>query len=230
MSIAKNKWVGQFIVWHRYLGISLCLVFAVWFLSGIVLLFARMPLLSESERLAHLPRLDLTALRLTPEGAFARTGLKSNPLRITVGMIGNRPVYRFLASYGKWLTVFGDDGTFLNHVDPVSSYTVVVSHLAFGTRSLRSINAPRWRRSWNVWISCSQDGPQGSQHLIRFSVGHFALAQGNPWGIGCWLRPVCWGVFLICACSKWRDRCENTGASMKCIRVDAENCTFFVPI
>ena len=64
----------------------------------------------------------------------------------------------------------------------VSSYTVVVSHLAFGTLSLRSINAPRWRRSWNVWISCSQDGPQGSQHLIRFSVGHFALAQGNSLG------------------------------------------------
>jgi hypothetical protein len=49
---------------------------------------------------------------------------------------------------------------------------VVVSHLAFGTLSLRSINAPWWRRSWNVWISCSQDGPQGSQHLIRFSVVH----------------------------------------------------------
>ncbi len=47
---------------------------------------------------------------------------------------------------------------------------------------------------------------------------------------GCWLRPVCWEVFLICACSKWRDRCENTAASMKCIRVDAESCSFFVPI
>jgi hypothetical protein len=47
---------------------------------------------------------------------------------------------------------------------------------------------------------------------------------------GCWLRPVCWDVFLICACSKWRDRCENTAASMKCIRVDAENRSFFVPI
>ena len=65
----------------------------------------------------------------------------------------------------------------------VSSYTVVVSHLAFGTLSLRSINAPRGRRPRNVWISRSQDGPQGSQHLIRFSVGHFALAQGNPRGI-----------------------------------------------
>jgi hypothetical protein len=62
------------------------------------------------------------------------------------------------------------------------SNTVVVSHLAFGTLSLWSIYAPRWRRSWNVWISCSQDGRQGSQHLIRFSVGHFALAQGNPGG------------------------------------------------
>src|ERR1700730_8133480 len=49
----------------------------------------------------------------------------------------------------------------------VSSHTVVVSHLALGTLSLRSIHAPRWRRSWNVRISCSQDGPQGSQHLIR---------------------------------------------------------------
>ena len=47
---------------------------------------------------------------------------------------------------------------------------------------------------------------------------------------GRWLRPVCWEVFLICACSKWRDRCENTAASMKCIRVDAESCSFFVPI
>jgi hypothetical protein len=28
-----------------------------------------------------------------------------------------------------------------------------------------------------VWISCSQHGPQGSQHLIRFSVGHFALVK-----------------------------------------------------
>ena len=47
---------------------------------------------------------------------------------------------------------------------------------------------------------------------------------------GCWLRPVRCQLFLICACSKWRDRCENTAASMKCIRVDAENCSFFVPI
>lgn len=37
-------------------------------------------------------------------------------------------------------------------------------------------------------------------------------------------------VFLTCACSKWRDRCENTAASMKSIRIDSENCACFVPI
>src|SRR6202163_3184663 len=77
----------------------------------------------------------------------------------------------------------------------VSSYTVVVSHLAFGTLSLRSINAPRWRRSWNVWISCSQDGPQGSQHLIRFSVGHFALAQESVGGYRSVCAIACLGEF-----------------------------------
>src|SRR6266478_2166038 len=95
----------------------------------------------------------------------------------------------------------------------VSSYTVVVSHLAFGTLSLRSINAPRWRRAWNVWISCSQDGPQGSQHLIRFSVGHFALAQGNRWGDivvphSAWVPRVC----IVGVSYNWHSRSSlNTG-------------------
>ena len=34
-----------------------------------------------------------------------------------------------------------------------------------------------WSLTSNVWISCRQGGPQGSQYLILFSVGHFALAQ-----------------------------------------------------
>jgi hypothetical protein len=69
----------------------------------------------------------------------------------------------------------------------VSPYTVVVSHLAFGTLSLRSIDAPGWRRSWNVWISCSQDGPQGSQHLIRvlsaISLWHKAIRGAISYGL-----------------------------------------------
>jgi hypothetical protein len=36
------------------------------------------------------------------------------------------------------------------------------------------------------------------------------------------------GVPNLCR-SKWRDRCENTAASMKSIRIDSENCAFFVP-
>jgi len=119
------KWIlRNAILWHRYLGLGYCLLFAVWFLSGIVLLYVRMPELREADRLAHLPQLDLSGLRLTPKEAFARAGLSGNPSRATVGMIGNRPVYRFLAGSGRWITVFGDDGNRLDHLEPATAVSI----------------------------------------------------------------------------------------------------------
>src|SRR5262249_33970859 len=44
------------------------------------------------------------------------------------------------------------------------------------------------------------------------------------------LRSVCWEVFLLCAYSEWHDRCENTGWTRIYIRVEVENCAFFVLI
>jgi hypothetical protein len=46
----------------------------------------------------------------------------------------------------------------------------------------------------------------------------------------CWLRSVCWDLFLICACWKRLDRYENTGPPRISIRVDDENCAFFAHI
>ena len=43
---------------HRWLGIAAGLLFIVWFLSGIVMMYARMPALDPIERLARLPALD----------------------------------------------------------------------------------------------------------------------------------------------------------------------------
>src|SRR5437763_250863 len=43
---------------HRWLGIAGCLVFFVWFVSGVVMMYARMPRLTPEERLARLSTLD----------------------------------------------------------------------------------------------------------------------------------------------------------------------------
>ncbi|MDQ6216859.1 PepSY domain-containing protein, partial [Achromobacter insolitus] len=40
---------------HRWAGIVLCLFFAMWFISGVVMMYVGYPKLTPQERLAHLP-------------------------------------------------------------------------------------------------------------------------------------------------------------------------------
>lgn len=46
---------------HRWSGIVLCLFMALWFISGVVMMYVGYPKLSPRERLAHLPDLELPA-------------------------------------------------------------------------------------------------------------------------------------------------------------------------
>jgi len=93
---------------HRWLGILGCIFFIAWFVSGIVMMYARMPELGDGERRALLPELDLSTARVSPPEAAQALGLA--PRRVHVGMIGTRPVYRLLTGRG-WTTVFADTGT-----------------------------------------------------------------------------------------------------------------------
>ncbi len=102
---------------HRYLGSAFCVMFALWFVSGVVMMYKRMPRLPAEERLARLPALDFTNAALTPEQAYQRTGWSEAPNLVRLGMFDGRPVYRFLSEKG-WATVFADDGERLDRVRP----------------------------------------------------------------------------------------------------------------
>ena len=149
---ANMKWLlRQAILWHRYLGLGYCLIFAAWFVSGIVLLYVRMPELKDPNRLGHLSSLDFSTLRLTPGEAFLRTGRKDKPVRATVNMIGNRPVYRFLAASGTWVTVFGDDGSRLNRLEPSSAVRIAESFTPNRNSTLRWIKEIPAVDQWTVF-------------------------------------------------------------------------------
>lgn len=100
-------WRSALVYTHRWLGIAGCLLFLAWFLSGIVLMYARLPSLSAEERLARLGPLDLSSARVEP--AVAGDGLPFPPSTIRVGMLGARPVYRF-GTGPYWATVYADTG------------------------------------------------------------------------------------------------------------------------
>ena len=77
-------WRRVLIYTHRWLGIAGCVVFLVWFVSGIVMMYARMPRLTAEERLARLPTLDLTHVTVSPADAARAAGVV--PSRVRVGI------------------------------------------------------------------------------------------------------------------------------------------------
>ena len=89
-------WRRALLLTHRWMGIAGGLLVVVWFASGIVMIYARMPELDASERLARAPALDASAVRLTPAEAarVAEVPLEAL-LGARLGMLGDRPVYRF---------------------------------------------------------------------------------------------------------------------------------------
>src|SRR5688572_15955060 len=108
--------IAALMVVHRYLGLAFCLIFVIWFASGIVMVYKRMPEYSAEERLARLPALNPAAIRLTPAEALEAAILSEAPARVTLTSIQSRPAYRFVVG-GIPVTVRADDGSFFEGVD-----------------------------------------------------------------------------------------------------------------
>jgi hypothetical protein len=121
VSSRMKFWLKYAILWHRFLGIAICLFFGIWFVSGVVMMYARMPELLEADRLARLPHLDLSQVKISPSQA---AGTASKPQQIDIGMLGARPVYRILPESGNWFTVYADDGTPLRNLDRSSAIMI----------------------------------------------------------------------------------------------------------
>ena len=80
------------ILLHRWLGVAFCLLFAMWFASGIVMHFVPFPALTEAERLAGLPPIDIARVEHDPAQAIAASGL-GNVRRVRLLQRSDGPVY-----------------------------------------------------------------------------------------------------------------------------------------
>lgn len=116
---------------HRWLGILTCLFFAVWFVSGGVMMYVGFPRLTEAERRAALPSLDWDRVALTPEAALDRAGLAAGEAqRITLSMLADLPVYRIVPWDGATRTVAATDGHVIAGPDVAQALAVAASHPA----------------------------------------------------------------------------------------------------
>ncbi|MFJ0888918.1 PepSY domain-containing protein, partial [Bordetella bronchiseptica] len=78
---------------HRWMGVGLCLLFVLWFASGVVMMYVGYPKLTPAERLAHLPWLDAAQVRLGPAQALRAAGLEqAAEIRLAASRAG-QPFY-----------------------------------------------------------------------------------------------------------------------------------------
>src|SRR5882724_4797444 len=104
---STNRWLTWF---HRWAGVVLCLLFAMWFASGAVLHFVGFPSLSRGDQHAGSEAVDLSRVFISPSDALTRAPL-TNDLRLV--SVAGRPVYVAEQPTGAWLRIAGDTGEVL---------------------------------------------------------------------------------------------------------------------
>ncbi len=102
---------------HRWLGIAMCWFFALWFASGIVMMYVEYPQLTEQERLDTLPYLNIGAANYLPFAA-SKSVLGDNAFKtVKLTTVLGRPTYEFVGLSGAISLVFADTNERLQGVD-----------------------------------------------------------------------------------------------------------------
>jgi hypothetical protein len=113
---------------HRWLGILSGVLFVVWFVSGIVMMYARMPELGIAERQARLSEINPAFIRALPPPG-------SDITRLSIGTLEGRPIYR-VAAPGHTELSFADTGDPVPAVDADQALRIA-RHFVSGVHDVR---------------------------------------------------------------------------------------------
>ncbi len=102
---------------HRWLGIFMCLLFALWFASGIVMMYVEYPELTHEERLQNLPALKLDSVNYSPLEVAAGLGAINAYSSLSLSSVLGRPAYHLSEPGGPTLVAFADTGEVFESLD-----------------------------------------------------------------------------------------------------------------
>lgn len=85
---------------HRWLGIAGCILFVLWFVSGLVMLHVRFPALTPQERIDGLSPLELAQVQVAPAEALAKIGVNA-PRKLVLEQSLDVPVWRAIDAKGN---------------------------------------------------------------------------------------------------------------------------------
>jgi hypothetical protein len=180
---------------HRWLGVALCLLFLIWFPSGIGMMYWEFPSVTPAMRLDRAAPLHAADVRLSPAGAWATLRGAGAPLRARLQIFDGRPLYRFQTRAGERF-VYADNGERRGDVSaeqagriaaawtgqPAAAATVETLDDADQWTvpdSFRSLR-PLWKYSW----------PNGEQVYVSPKSGEVVQYTTTSSRVGAYLGPI----------------------------------------
>ena len=181
---------------HRWIGIGTCLLFAMWFISGVVMMYVAFPQLTDTERWAALPTIAWDKVQVSPDRATAAAGFTRYPRDLRLVMLNDEPVYRLLGWDGGRNTISAVDGRAIDHVTSAQALAVSRSHPAAVQPELKDTME---RDQWSVTARfdplrplylVSLGDPAGTELYISSRSGEIALDTTRTERVWNWLGSI----------------------------------------
>jgi uncharacterized iron-regulated membrane protein len=178
---------------HRWIGIVTCLFFAIWFVSGLVMLYVPFPSLSQQERLEGLAPIDWPQVRMQPEAPTARS--------MVLEMLGTQPVWRIEAADGARHAARAVDGRPLLHTDAAEARGIAALFGRTPVAALSRVERDQWtvaggfdrhRPLWKAELA----GPRGRTLYVSSTGGGVVLDTDTHERFWNWLGSIPHWIYL----------------------------------
>jgi uncharacterized iron-regulated membrane protein len=176
----SGHWLKRWLyLTHRWIGIVSCLFFAMWFASGLVMVYVPFPALDREEWLEGQAPIAWAEVRTTPAAAFAG----SNPAelrRLNLEMRGSEPVWRWQSWDGEDVVRSAVDGRVIPAADGEEARAIAAAYAGMGVTELELIHNDQWtvagryedhRPLWKATI----EGDEGRNVYVSSRTGAVVL-------------------------------------------------------
>ncbi len=180
---------------HRWLGIVACLLFAMWFLSGLVMSYVGYPEAQPARRNQALQPIEWSQVRLDPDGLLSYLGLPRYPRELRLEMLLGEPIYRVIDWDGARATVSARSGARVGAVESEQAVTIAQAyanaHGAWQSTTQRDQwTVPERFRALRPLHRIAMDDAAATEVYVSAKTGEVALATTRAQRFWNWLGAV----------------------------------------
>ncbi|WP_426074248.1 PepSY domain-containing protein [Janthinobacterium sp. DSP2-3-3] len=133
---------------HRWTGVFSCILMALWFISGMVMLFVGYPKLTPWERLASMPTLQSATCCIGPDKVLEQLAAPASVRELVLTSVGGRPVYRVRDEPGRFQLFDARSGKPADLAGPAEALAAAQAFLPGAKAAyLGQVREDRWTHS-----------------------------------------------------------------------------------